>query len=70
MILWTPQEQTEFGKIKNGWSVDGLITDRPTDLRKWIEDYKSIETQYTTAQYSGVYTTATQNELTIYILKG
>ena len=46
VILWVPNEVSEFGKIKNNWRVNGFMTDYPTKLRKWIEDYKRIEDHY------------------------
>ena len=59
VILWTPNEQTEFSKIKNTWRVDGVMTDRPSKLREWVEDYQMIEQGF---GYGG------HNELTIITL--
>ena len=43
VILWVPNEDSEFGKIKSTWRVDGLMTDRPSKLREWAEDYQMIK---------------------------
>ena len=40
-MLWTPNEKSEFNKIFYwfGDKIDGVMTDKPTTLREWIDDY-------------------------------
>ena len=42
VVLWVANEKSEFGKIKNTWRVDGVLTDRPSKLREWTELYNSF----------------------------
>ena len=39
VILWTPNECSEFDYLWEyyGDSVDGVMTDKPTELKKWRE---------------------------------
>ena len=41
--MWTPQEESEFGYIKNTFRVDGIITDNIKGVWSWINDYNDLQ---------------------------
>ena len=40
VLLWTPNERSDFDTIRKlyGDNIDGVMTDRPTLLKEWIND--------------------------------
>ena len=42
VIMWTANEKSEFDTLSLRYrnKVDGFMTDKPTNLKEWINEYK------------------------------
>ena len=43
--MWTPNEKSEFNTLSYwfGDNIDGVMTDKPTALKEWIDEYMGFK---------------------------